>query len=260
METDRSYLVAFIQKDRRIVPPMWHKDYNIEAEEYYEQHKSAIENVTDFWTQQKVEWEADPNHPPFSIAQPEIALVGGLNPGQPYFPVILYTHLPGPINRGGHALYIEILDELGDRVMGAEIDFGWVGMQPHQKPLPVRIDKGETEPGGNVTIHGSQRVYTDLIRLPTGVAIPAGFVTEARIDYGDTDPPDNTLGHHSWYVVFKMNFFPASPIDPPPINPPPSGGGVELFEHPVPVEDIVFVQDGDIYHRYISKIGKTNGE
>jgi hypothetical protein len=115
--------------------------------------------------------------------------------GQPYWKVIKVHHLSPVENHGNHNLYVDLLDEDGNRIYGAKARMTWQGGQGE-----ATIDKPENEPGTNFPLWKNQVGTVEGVGLPSDKAI--------NLHSGHPDeigPPawGNTLFHHSFYVVFQ---------------------------------------------------------
>jgi hypothetical protein len=146
--------------------------------------------------------------------------------GEIYYKCIGVHHLLPEENTGKHSVFLEVLDEAGQRVNGALIGWDWEGRRPTEQAPPVRLDKPPREPGADIAMHGGQKVSV--------------WVTGARSDRVEnlhTYHPDqgsgNTIGHHSFYVVFQRTRAGAT-VPPPPVIPPPP---VEPETPPPPADD-----------------------
>jgi hypothetical protein len=145
-----------------------------------------------------------------------------LPPDQLYWRIIGVHHLEPLENWSNHNVYIEVLDEAGLRVQGVWAGWDWEGREDWQRADPVPLDKWESEPAGNITMHGGQVItawLSDLARV--------GVRGSDRIENVHARHPDepledgrlfNTIGHHSFYVVFQQT--PAPGDEPPPVPEP----------------------------------------
>lgn len=112
--------------------------------------------------------------------------------------VALVHHLLPAENRGKHNVYIEVLDEDGQRVNGLEAEWTWKGRKAHEPANPVELDKGNNEPAGNLPIFTNQYVSV-WINGESSDKVHGMHTMHA--DEGD----GNTFGHHSFYVVFQRD-------------------------------------------------------
>jgi len=130
--------------------------------------------------------------------------------------VILVHHLTGIENADKHNVYMDVLDEQGNRVPKAEVALTWVGQRPSEQVAPVVIDKPPYEPGGNYAMDKKQFlsfwVHDDTY--------PSDKVTGLSLEHND-EGEGNTWGHHSFLVVWMLviqKIIP--PVIEPPIQPP----------------------------------------
>lgn len=115
--------------------------------------------------------------------------------GQQYWKVIKVHHLSPVENHGNHNVYVDLLDEDGNRIYGAKALMTWQGGQGE-----ATIDKPENEPGTNVPLWKHQ------VGTVEGVGLPSDKVANLHTGHPDEAGPPawgNTLFHHSFYVVFQ---------------------------------------------------------
>ena len=153
--------------------------------------------------------------------------------GETYWRVIGVHHLTPEENRGKHNVYLEALDEAGQRVRDPFAWAGWTwdGRRPEERADPVPLDKPTNEPANNIVMYFGQIVSVWL----NGLA-PDGTALSDRVQNLHTNHPDepgpggelwNSIGHHSFYVVFQR----ARRED--------DGGGGEPPEPPEPGQGII---------------------
>jgi hypothetical protein len=123
--------------------------------------------------------------------------------------------LTGDENRGLHNVYFDVVDEVGDRVPGAAVVWMWFGREGD--PLVVVCDKPEHEPYGNYPM-GADMLDTECWVLGTASAHVRGLTTRHP-----DEPPGNTWGHWSYYVVFQLKGNGSTP--PPEPTPGPTTPG-----------------------------------
>lgn len=123
------------------------------------------------------------------------------------FSCIGIHHLTPDENAGNHHVFIDVLDEQGQRIQQAQIEWTWIGRQLDEPAPPVTIDKPPTEPGTNIPMNWAQTVSLFIKGQPSDTVLNL-----------HTRHPDegtgNTRGHHSFYVVFQRK--PAHTQPPPP--------------------------------------------
>jgi len=104
-------------------------------------------------------------------------------------------HLSGAENRGNHNIFLDILDVAGHRVNGAKFKVS-IGASPYA--TEAIADKPANEPASNVPMYRGNK-YAISIKGDT----PSDIVFGLSTDHLDEDD-GNTIGHHSFYVVFQL--------------------------------------------------------
>ncbi len=124
-------------------------------------------------------------------------------PGDTYWRAIGVHHLLPEENMSQHNVFIEAVDEQGNRIRNPlpQVGWTWEGRQPHENAPPVRLDKGANEPAGNVIMWAGQILSVWML------GAKSDRVEGLRSTHPDEPLPDgrllNTYGHHSFYVVFQ---------------------------------------------------------
>src|SRR4051812_4004023 len=124
--------------------------------------------------------------------------------GQRYWRVIGVRHLTPEENTGKHNLYADLLDEEGNRIHDPTIrlERGWEGQHPNEAAPPVAFDKGDNEPATNIPIEENQHLW---VRIDS--PLPSDKVENLHTKHADERGPHgeiwNSVGHHSFYVVFQ---------------------------------------------------------
>jgi hypothetical protein len=137
--------------------------------------------------------------------------------GQEYWRVIGVHHLYPRENFGNHHVYLEALDENGARINSPFAWAGWTwdGRQPGQRADPILLDKPSYEAAGNIAMHIEQTVAVWIKGLS-----PDGTDLSDKVENIHTRHPDepledgsllNSIGHHSFYVVFQRTIKTGSP-------------------------------------------------
>lgn len=113
--------------------------------------------------------------------------------GTTYWRVVRVHHLTPDENHGNHHVYLDALDEAGQRLLGAQARFTWSGGEQ-----VLTVDKPANEPGANFPMWKWQVVAVEMQGLPSDK------VTNLHTGHPD-EPPGmgNTLFHHSFHVDFK---------------------------------------------------------
>jgi hypothetical protein len=129
--------------------------------------------------------------------------------GETYWKVIGIHHLLPEENRGNHHVYLEALDENGQRIRPmAWADFTWEGRRPDEQAGPVQMDKPDSEPAGNIALHDGQKVTVWMRGLQRDAGDKSDRVENLDIVHPDEPGPSgelwNSIGHHSFYVVFQQ--------------------------------------------------------
>jgi hypothetical protein len=139
----------------------------------------------------------------------KVRLVGAqVTEGETYWKVIGVHHLLPDENRGNHHVYLEALDENGQRIRPiAWADFTWEGRRPDEQAGPVQLDKPDAEPAGNIALHDGQKDAVWMRGLNRDGADKSDRVENLDIVHPDEAGPGgelwNSIGHHSFYIVFQ---------------------------------------------------------
>ena len=116
--------------------------------------------------------------------------------GQPYWRAVRVHHLTPEENGGRHHIFLEVLDEAGERLFGAQLRVTWDGQEE-----VVIAEKPLNEPGANFPTFGGQECAVEVLGLPVQT-LPSDRVVNLHSDHLD-EPPGNTRFHHSFSVVFQ---------------------------------------------------------
>jgi len=160
--------------------------------------------------------------------------------GERYWRIIGVHHLLPDENLGNHNLFFDVLDINGNRVRPIIwINWVWEGMRPEEQPPFAQGDKPDNEPAGNIALGWNQIVYAGCNGRNTTQDTDgkSDWIQKAHTNHPDEgDAEGNTIGHHSFYVMWQETVvgevipdpIPEPPIpDPDPIpNPPPNPGNV----------------------------------
>lgn len=113
--------------------------------------------------------------------------------GTPYWRAVLVHHLTPDENHANHHLFLDVLDEQGDRIAGARGRVTWEGGEQ-----VITVDKPANEPGINFPMWKWQICTVEMLDLPSD------RVTGLHTGHPD-EPPGmgNTLFHHSFLVHFQ---------------------------------------------------------
>jgi len=125
--------------------------------------------------------------------------------GSPGWKIIGVHHLAPEENQSRHNALIEVLDENGQRIKDPNLRIGWswAGRSEDQAAPPKLLDKPDSEPAGDVPIEKGM----DLEIWIEGDGCPSDRVSKLSTHHDDEPGPNgelwNTIGHHSFYVVFQ---------------------------------------------------------
>lgn len=117
-------------------------------------------------------------------------------------------HLRPEENRGRNHVFVECLGEAGQRVRGPVLHWRWADNGPMRT---VRFDKPANEPAADIPMN-----YHATVRCWIGDSLPSDVVSGLHTRHLD-EGEGNTLGHHSFYVVFQRRM--GAVIVPPPPEP-----------------------------------------
>jgi hypothetical protein len=129
--------------------------------------------------------------------------------GETYWRVIGVHHLEPRENFSKHNVYVEARDETGQRVQNPFTWAGWTwqGRRTDERADPVPLDKPVAEAGGDIAMHFGQNVSVWIKGLNRDANDKSDRVENLHTAHPDEPTPDgallNTLGHHSFYVVFQ---------------------------------------------------------
>jgi hypothetical protein len=139
--------------------------------------------------------------------------------GEVYWRVIGIHHLYPRENFGNHHVYLEAVDENGQRIKNPYAWAGWTweGRQPGQRADPVILDKPPYEAAGNIALHIQQTVEVWIKGLSPTANEPSDHVANLHTRHPDEPLEDgsllNSIGHHSFYVVFQRSRKGPPPVD-----------------------------------------------
>ncbi|MEM7344823.1 MAG: carboxypeptidase-like regulatory domain-containing protein [Chloroflexota bacterium] len=129
--------------------------------------------------------------------------------GETYWKVIGVHHLEPRENFGNHHVYMEALDEEGNRVKNppAWVEWTWQGRRPDERADPVILDKPVAEAGGNLSMHFGQIVSIKVKGTNRDGQDKSDWAENMHTAHPDERLGDgsllNSIGHHSFYVVFQ---------------------------------------------------------
>ena len=129
--------------------------------------------------------------------------------GETYWRIIGVHHLLPRENFSNHHVYLEALDEQGNRIKNPRIWVGWTweNRRPNEPANPVILDKPDAEAAGNIMMYFGQKVSAWVNGAAPNAQDKSDRVENLHTAHPDEPLPDgtllNTLGHHSFYVVFQ---------------------------------------------------------
>ena len=158
--------------------------------------------------------------------------------GALYWKIISVRHLSPAENCGRHNLYLDVIDEAGQRVRNPDlrVAYTWEGRRDQEAALPTPLDKPANEPAGNLDLYQGQIITAWL----QGDDLPSDRVVGVHTAHPDEPAEQGNQGnmrfHHSFHVLFQRtvqdvvqagpdgttngNQPPAPPPTPVPATPP----------------------------------------
>ncbi len=119
--------------------------------------------------------------------------------------VIGVHHLTPDENRGRHAVYVDVVDEAGNRVRDPNLRlcWGWEGQRRGEYADPKAFDKPDNEPATHVDLYSGQLLWVQI----EGDGLASDQVLNCHTNHPDERGPNgqiwNSVGHHSFYVLFQ---------------------------------------------------------
>jgi hypothetical protein len=129
--------------------------------------------------------------------------------GETCWRVIGVHHLTPEENQRNHHVYVEALDETGNRLRAPDpwVGWTWEGRKPNEEARPQPLDKGENEPAGNLAMEKRQKLMVWIAGLAQNATDKSDRVSNLHTYHDDEKAADGQLlnlrGHHSFYVVFQ---------------------------------------------------------
>jgi hypothetical protein len=148
--------------------------------------------------------------------------------GEVYFKVIGVHHLTGSENGGQHNVFCEVLDEEGKRIQGAVL----IAANINNTVSHVRADKPDSEPAASIPMWGN-----DTLTVSVAGNTPSEKVRGLHTRHAD-EGSGNTLGHHSFLVVWQKRHVGHTPTPQPEPEPDPQPQPDWLDEIEQRVEDL----------------------
>jgi hypothetical protein len=148
--------------------------------------------------------------------------------GDTWFKVIGVHHLTGAENGGQHNVFCEVLDEEGQRIQGAVL----IAANINNTVSHVRADKPDSEPAASIPMWGN-----DTLTVSVAGNVPGEKVRGMHTRHAD-EGSGNTLGHHSFLVVWQKRHVGHTPTPQPEPEPDPQPKPDWLGEIEQRVEDL----------------------
>jgi hypothetical protein len=128
--------------------------------------------------------------------------------GETYWKIIGVHHLLPRENFSNHHIYLEALDENGNRLKPPGwVGWTWEGRRPNERADPVILDKPDSEAAGNIMLFFGQKAAAWMNGTKRDGNDKSDRVENIHTMHPDEPLPEgtllNTLGHHSFYVVFQ---------------------------------------------------------
>jgi len=135
------------------------------------------------------------------------------------YAIALVAHLPGNLNGGGHAAYVDVLGDDGQPLQNPPLRIGWTweGRRDEEHADPVALDKGPNDPAaGNVVIYKGMVM---ALWLQSDSRIVSDIVSGLQTATPDADPATgNSRFHNSFYIVFRKRAAVVTPPTPQPVT------------------------------------------
>ena len=135
------------------------------------------------------------------------------------YAVALIAHLPGNLNGGCHAAYVDVLGEDGQPLSNPLLKIGWTweGRRDEEHADPVALDKGPLDASaGNVVIYKGMVM---ALWLQDGDRMVSDVVSGLQTATPDDDPATgNSRFHNSFYIVFRKRGTLVQPSPPQPVT------------------------------------------
>ncbi len=121
--------------------------------------------------------------------------------------VVEVRHLTPAENKGKHHIYVDAVDENGQRVKGLHLGWAWDGggAQP-----AIPMDKPEGEPMVNIPMFRGQMVAVWMLGGRSDIV--AGLHTLHGNEAASGGELWNTNGHHSFYIKFQKMAAAPNPV------------------------------------------------
>jgi len=134
--------------------------------------------------------------------------------------VVGVHHLTPAENRGNHAVYVDLLDEAGTPLRGGKValQWGWKGQTADESIEPRAFDKPAHEPGTNVELYSGQRLWVRVAGDDLASDTVANLHTKHADEVGPQGQRWNSIGHHSYYILFQRTHQDKLPVPHKTVN------------------------------------------
>jgi hypothetical protein len=136
-----------------------------------------------------------------------------------YWKIIGVHHLLPNENDGKHNLFMDALDENGGR-MAEKVAWTWVGKRADELAPAIVLNQPDTDPAGNLAIWMNQTISARIDHQYSDT------ISNVHTRHAD-EPIGNSVGHHSFYVVWQWTKKEEKPK--PPVVPPPADSAEEVL-------------------------------
>lgn len=134
------------------------------------------------------------------------------------YEVALAHHLSASENEGGRGVYVDLVDAEGHLLRGLPLRIGWTweGRRADEAAPSYAMDKPANEPAGNVPLFMDAKTAVWLETVDGRPVSERVQWLSSKIQDGVTG---NTMGHNSFYIIFRERNPNAKPVDPTPVDP-----------------------------------------
>lgn len=138
--------------------------------------------------------------------------IAGVNP---LYEIALLHHLTAVENEGARGVYVDVIDGVGqlqssEALTDLRIGWTWDGRRADEPAPPYMLDKPANEPAGNIPLFMDARVAVWLQTADGRVISERVQWLSSKIEDG---PSGNTLGHNSFYLIFRKRTLSHQPAD-----------------------------------------------
>jgi WD40 repeat protein/CHAT domain-containing protein len=122
--------------------------------------------------------------------------------GDEYWRIIGLYHLISEENSGRHHVFVDIIDEAGNRIENPNVylQFGWQGQAVGESPMLVAFDKPSSETAANIPLWRNMNIWLSIADSER----ESERVSNLHTEWPDADDAGNSVFHHSFYIVFQL--------------------------------------------------------